>query len=186
MISCSHSLLTQEYVEWNRDEENGLYKTIEQDGYSFQLQYRPQEFVAISNSSDPLSIDPNAFYEELEELKKYQFFTLRLSSSAHPDFLKANLSSQEEYYQRVAYYSSFAQNDFKLVEEEDTLQCVMYHFERNYGIQPFQTLLLGFKNPGEAPDKDKTLIYQDRILGLEPVSITIQSKNLKHIPQLRL
>ncbi|MGB0175701.1 MAG: hypothetical protein ACPF9D_00955 [Owenweeksia sp.] len=185
LVSCTQKLPVEDFVAWHNQEDNGLYESTESGGYRFQLQYCPHELVALRNASEISNINKEDFVEEVEELKGYQFFNLRISSLSNADFLRTNLSSQEEYYQRIAYFSSFAQTDFKLVEARDTLECIMYHFERNYGIQPFQTVLLGFKNTTDPPE-DKEVVYLDRILGLDPVRIKIESKNLKHIPKLSL
>ncbi len=186
LVSCTQSLNVQDYIAWNQDEDNGLYQSVEREGYQFKLQYKPQELVALNNAGDLSGLDKTQLNEELEELKEYQFFDIHISSNLVADFLRARLSSQEEYYQRVAYFSTFAQDDFKLVEGQDTLACIMYHFERNYGIRPFQTILLGFKNTPGSQDKDKEVLYEDRILGLNTVNLRIESKNLNNIPQLSL
>ena len=184
LLACTRSLSVSDYAAWCSDPENGLVTKKESGKFKFELEYRPQELVALQNLNDDIS-NKDAFDNELRELSGFQFFNFKISGKGTTDFLKTGVSDQSEYYQRLAYFSSFAQPDFFLVEGKDTLACSMYHFERNYGISPFQTILLGFDN-SKTSIEDKKLIYEDKTLGIPSVQMEIPAKKIKKIPNLKL
>ncbi len=184
LTSCSNELAYEEFIRWNKNAENGLTAEAKAGDFHFKAMYQPQEWVALKNHKKGLPT-LTVWEEEMREHENFQYFNVQISAPGKPNFLKASLRRENEYYERLAYFSSFAQNDFSLVEGKDTLPCTMYHMERNYGIQPFQTLLLGFKNTPNQETQDKELIFQDRILGIEPVHFTIAKNNLQQIPKLK-
>ncbi|MEQ9263097.1 MAG: hypothetical protein RLP14_08055 [Owenweeksia sp.] len=186
VVSCTNSLPPEEYIHWCLNPENGLSDKSESNPFIFELQYKPAPLVALQNSGGEVQ-NGLTFKEELKELEKFEFFNFRISTTTGQDFLKTGIKDQQEYFQRVAYYSSFAQPDFVLVTGSDTVSCVMYQFDRNYGISPYQTILLGFKT-GNNKNKisDKKLIYHDRILDIPSVEMEISSKSIKQIPNLKL
>jgi hypothetical protein len=94
----------------------------------------------------------------------------------------------DEFTSRLAYFTGIMQQDIFLVEGKDTLPCLLYHFERTYGVDPRSTFLLGFplaqvKNEAMV---DKTLFFDDRGLGSGPVMISISNENLNTLPSLKL
>lgn len=185
--NCSNSFDPGEYISYINNSGNGLNKNITSGPYHFELRYYPQELMLLREyKNDIFNISEDSIQNHLKELKKYQFYHLRLSSAGNADFLKTGITRDNEYFERVAYYTSFAQQDFKLIQGKDTLSCNMYHFERTYGIQPFHTVILGFLNIDEDFEYGRTLLYNDRILGLKPLEIEIASEYLRKIPNLNI
>ncbi len=183
IVGCSNSLSPEEYNEWYADPENGLVVKQVSKPFVFEAFYRPAPLLALQNFGGKIP-GPAELEAELKELEKFQYFNVRVSTESRQNFLKANIRNQEEYFQRVAYFSSFAQPDFKLVDGGDTLSCSIYHFERSYGISPYNTILLGFENPHSKP-RNKELIYEDRILGLAPLTFKIEASALQNLPKLK-
>ncbi|MGB0176197.1 MAG: hypothetical protein ACPF9D_03465 [Owenweeksia sp.] len=184
LVACTKTLAVSDYVAWCSNPDSGLISKKESGPFRFEMEYRPQELVALQNVNGNIA-DEVAFKEELEALSGFQFFNFKIAGEGNADFLRTGIGDQNEYYQRIAYFSSFAQSDFSLVDGKDTLSCSMYHFERNYGISPYQTILLGFEN-NKASSGDKTLIYEDQILGIPSIQMEISAKAIKQIPNLKL
>ena len=182
LLACTRSLPPEDYMKWCNNPENGLIIRKEYPPFVFSLEYRPQDLVALQNTVGE-ETDQVEFSGQLEELRQYQYYNFKISSEANVDFLKAGIQSQQEYFERIGYFSSFAQPDF--LDGTDTLTCAMYHFERNYGISPYQTIILGFQNPN--PDvENKTLVYLDKVLGVPEVRLQITAESIKQIPNLKL
>jgi len=181
LVSCTKKLSIEAYKEWFVENKSTLSQKFNHGDYSYELQYIPVEIVLLRNNKE-------ATVEELKskliENQSYQYYNLKISSKSNSNFLKANLASKEEYYQRIAYYTTYAQSDIQLLDGTDTLSCMMYHFERNYGIQPHHTVLLGFTKSGDGVN-DKTLLYNDQALGAK-VRLKIKAEQLKKIPELIL
>ena len=182
---CSSDMPLDEFVEWNLDTNNGLSQKTNRGDFNFELTYQPREWVNLQNHRKELP-SKGEWNSQLEARKEFQYYKLKVWVDGHPNFLKANLTHDKEYHERLAYYTSFAQNDIQLADGTDTLNCTQYHFERNYGIQPFQTILLGFASGEDAQSSSKTLIFNDRVLNIEPVELTIPKENLQRIPKLKL
>jgi hypothetical protein len=118
-----------------------------------------------------------------------QYLTFRISTpNLKSELLKAGISSLEEYNQRILYCSFQMQNDLKLLDGRDTLNCELFHFERVYNLAPYATFSLGFPlGKMECNGKqinDKTLIYDDKMFGVGRINLTIKGKDIENIPHL--
>ena len=178
------SLHPAEYVEWIENPGNGLRTTKQVDELLFTLQYKPHDYLALKASK---KINPTA-----EEMRKYkneisdlQYFTLQLGNAdSTADGLTTGMNDDSEFYGRIQYFTSAIQNDFKLVDGKDTLPCVLHHFERTYGLTPYTSFVLGFRNSQKNEVTDKIFIYEDKILQTGTIKISIDAASLERIPQL--
>ena len=119
---------------------------------------------------------------KIEEYKGLQYFTFRISTESRTELLKKNLTETNDYYGRIQYFSFDMQKDLKLIDGKDTLDCVLFHFERVYGIAPYATFVLGFPNSKQI--NDKTLFYDEKVFGAGRIYLTIRSKNIKRLPEV--
>lgn len=177
------SLEPVEYVKWIENPENGLKVEKPIGDYQFTLLYKPLEYIVLKEAKQ-LEIKKSELKKGVEEISDFDYFTFQIGTVKNvEDVLKFGVNTNEEFQKRVDYFSFRMQNDLKLVDGKDTLQCSLFHFERTFGIAPYCTFVLGFEKGGKEL-KNKTLIYNDEILGLGPVKLMIQAENLNNIPQL--
>jgi hypothetical protein len=171
------------YVEWVESKDNGLTvdKTISE--YTFEVQYNSSEYLALQNLKKE-NVTAEELRKEKEELEGLQYYTLRIKSGKNVDLLKAGIHREQEYHERIDYFSFRMQKDLTLVDGKDTLKCVLFHFVRNYGIKPYSDFMLAFEKG--AGTGDKTLIYEDEILGVGTIKIRIQAEDISRIPELVL
>lgn len=186
----SRALAPQEYMAWVRNPRNGLRTEKAIGDYVFTLQYQPVEYTALLNSE---SLDPGEVRSELEGLRGLQYFSFRISTrDERSDVLKFKLRSPRQYEERVEYFAFGMQKDLRVIEEGDTLECVHEHFERTYGVSPYSDFTLAFQSSGSRTTAgppgagghaaDKTFIFDDAILGVGPVRMTIPGRALDRIP----
>jgi hypothetical protein len=201
-ISCN-SVINQEKAEnqqiLNSREEIQKAKELltsekKIDRFTFSAVYMPWEYIVARENNGKLN--EQMLKKKVAEINDLQYYTFHIEDNQeNEEVLMAEIDSKEEYYQRIQYFSFEMQNDLKLVDGEDTLDCVLFHFERNYGIKSKATFSLGFpltakekeekdENP-EIMNQDKVIIYDDHILGVGKLNIKIDQKNLNKIPEIR-
>lgn len=183
LCGCKQEHLSpKEFVRWVRDEANGLVVTKELEPYSFSLQYTPVEYsVLLEQGAD--HINKQEIATKKKERENMQYYTLRLRSADNREILSDAAGSEQA--SRLEYFMGPAQDDIVLIEGRDTLMSSLYHFERSYGLDNGNAIVLGFeKTPGFA-STDKELIYNDRVLGTGPVHLTISHTAIQQIPPIR-
>jgi hypothetical protein len=183
-VSCKSKKSPAEFIKWvsNCESCNHNKKTIGE--YTFEFIYIPAAYFVLVNQKDPSSIAEEELSEGLEGLNGVQHYQLKISSGSK-DLLKHRLTSEEEYYERISYYSGLVEKDIMLIDGKDTLECLFCHFERNYGLTPFIHLNLAFKDINGSVCS-KTLVFNDVVFGNGPVMIKISSESLKKIPALKI
>jgi hypothetical protein len=168
-----------EYAAWVENKENGLKveKTI--SDFTYTLQYKPLEYVALLELKKQ-EVSKAELKNTMEQFSGLQYYTFQISADTQDELLKMNLSEKNEYYSRIQYFSFDMQKDLKLIDGKDTLDCALFHFERVYGIAPFARFVIGF--PTTNGTNDKTLFYDEKIFGSGKVYLTIQAKNNNQLP----
>jgi len=188
LSGCTRMDLTPvNYVKWMEDESNGLRQSKMIDQLEFQVQLKTNEYVLLKEENIIPAGRKDEFEKEKKELGEMRYFTFKIKTPDGTDPLKFRLADKEEYYARVKYYSFDVQNDFQLVEGKDTLSCSLAHFERNFGIAPEITCLLGFPPArSEAMQQEnKSFVYYDRVFNSGRLIFSFSKENINHIPKLK-
>ncbi|MFT4800246.1 MAG: hypothetical protein ACI93N_000004 [Flavobacteriaceae bacterium] len=183
--SCQQkSLSIPDYINWVKSAESNMSVSKKIGDYSFTLQYLPIKYRALQEVDNLQSVTKNQLDSITDIYKNQEFFILRISNANETkNMLKTNLFSHEEYQERVQYFSFGLQSDLSLITTE-LLACTTIHFERSYGLSPYDTFLISF--PSTLEKTDKQFVYNDRILGTGPVKFTITKENIDNIPKLIL
>lgn len=189
LCSCGKkSLSAVEYVKWVSNEDNGLCAKTTIEDYEFSLLYKPLDYVALQeNHGKAVSAD------SLEKIKKtlsgMQYYTFKIKARQSNELMANGIKEDNEYYQRLEYFMGPMQNDIELIDGKDTLACTLFHFERNYGLAPFNNFVLAFEQTDKTQQnnsRDKTLLFSDQVLGTGPVRLTIKGQQIDHTPILQL
>lgn len=184
LFSCTQKELSvKDYLAWVNNPENGLKVSKEIKDYKIELFYKPAEYIAI-NEQKTTEIDTALFYQRIKEIKDFQYYTLKIESLKGTEMMRTNISSEHEYSQRLQYFSDLVQYDLSLEENNDTLSCQLFHFERNYGVAPYNNIVLGFPKPTQ--ENAKTLVFNDQILGIGKIKLKIEKENIDNIPNIIL
>jgi hypothetical protein len=183
-------LSIDKYTEWYEQEDHGLLVTKKIGAYNYAAAYKPYEYEVIRGNSNRDSVN-----RDLKLTPGLQYFTFRISKENYNDeLLKADISDVAEYGRRIEYFSFHVQNDIKLYDGNDTLDCAMVHYERTYGVAPFLTLVVSF--PLTEREKDayrqkkypayntKTISFDDVVFGNGKINLTIDAESLNEMPAI--
>jgi hypothetical protein len=183
LFSCNEKHLSpKEYSAWVKDYKNGLHKKKIIDDLTFDAQYKPVDFILLKEG---ILSDSKQGEERKKELKDFYSFNLNISDR-EGDFIKGNVSSEEELNRRQYYFSFSFRNDIYLMEGENKIPCTLFHYERSYDLKAAKTFVLGFKKEIANSEKDKTLVIDSRELGLGIVKINFDYKDFNKIPKIKL
>lgn len=184
-------LTPSEYVEWVENKQNGMTVTKKLNDIVFNLLYKPDGYEALIRVKGDSLTNEN-INSVKNELKGLQYYTLSISTQDNKgELLKHKLETTDEYYRRIEYCSFNMQNDIKLIENGDTLDCKLFHFERVFSVAPEATFVLAFEDNRTAKaaeqgnyNSDKILSYTDGIFGMGRINLLISKAHLNNIPKL--
>lgn len=188
LYACSENVLKpMAYIKWIEDPLNGLKisKTINE--LSFEVQYKPYDYI-IARELKKDRIKREEYEKIVKEIEGMQYynFVIRVKDESG-SVLKYKTSGEEEYNERLNYFLFNAQNDIYLIEDNDTLKCELYHFERNFGLAPYNTILCAFYE-GTSIDKkslqDKVFVFNDKTFGYGLIQLPLAASSLRNIPSL--
>lgn len=187
LFSCSRDKLTPgEYIHWVTDKSNGLLTETAIGSYTFFLQYKPLDYVSLQERKGE-NLVKDSLEKTKKELEDLQYYTFKIRSADNNEVMAVQTENDPEYYSRLEYFMGVMQDDIVLVEGKDTLPCLLFHFERNYGLSPDNSFVLAFeKQKAQKNSSDRTLVFNDQVLGTGPVHLTIKGKSIDNIPELKL
>ena len=186
--ACSNKALApRDYISWVNNPKNGLKVNEDVGDFIFCLQFEPLPYVALREQYKGLTTQKE-IDKMIDERKDFQYFTLAIESSdKKTDILKKDIGSKGDYYARIQYFSYMMQQDLSLVDGTETLPCMLFQFQRDYNMTPFQTFILGFPKSAKSQKiQDKVLVYQDKVLGLKKVEIKIAASDIEKLPKLKI
>ena len=186
--SCGKGVDVNSYGSYVNNPENGLIQTINCGNITYTSEYKPSDYLAISeikkHNQDVTEIN---FKKALEEQGNTETFYLKIKSSGQADFLKDGLKNKEDYYLRLNYYNSEINEDITLIKGTDTLSCLYTYFQRNYGLGNESTLIIGFEDKkGSTTAEDLKLTINERSLGCGYLNFSIKKEDLIKIPQIKI
>ncbi len=180
------SLEPKDYVKWLTDAGNGLIETKEIGAYKFSLFYKPAAYQALMECED-YNFQADSVNKTIKQLEGMDYYTFRIESKVTNELANAGTASQDQYSAKLQYFAGEMQNDISLVDGKDTLPCSLFHYERNFGVSAHNNFILVFETgPQNKAANNKTLVFNDRVLGIGPLNLSIKGKNIDHIPQLKL
>ncbi|MBO9702129.1 MAG: hypothetical protein J7604_18110 [Sporocytophaga sp.] len=186
-ISCSDSdksLNEKEFIEWVEDEENGLLMMKEFDDFIFTLQYKPAEYIVAKECVNK-ECSKEEIQSRIHELEELYHFNLKITAKdTQEEMLKKNISGTDEYFQRIEYFTSLAENDLKLYTLNDTIDCGLYHFERSYNMAPYSNMVVGFERKVKTL-QDLTFSFDEKVLGIGKINFKIEKDALEKLPTIK-
>ena len=182
LVGCEQrpKLPPAEYAQWVENPENGFVKQKTFDAVSFISFYKPSEYRVLKEVVNTSEVNLDSIKNEIDLSSQWYTFTFRVKAGQHP--LEEGNQSTREYFQKLEYYIN-AQPDFKLiVDKTDTLECTMYHMERNYGGAPYIDINVAFKNENQT-QSEITMLYFDRIFSNGTLKFNYQIDETTSLPQ---
>ena len=174
----------KEFIK-QEQEANTLNKKIKEVNY--QLNYFSSERMALNEIGDITHTTQVQFDSIIRNYDSLLFFNLQISiDNFNDDLLKYNLQGDAEYNysQLIEYYAYKMQKDVCIVQnEKDTIPCVLYHYERSFGISPITNIMLGFK---PKTISDLVLVYDNKHLKTGIVKFKLENKNIINYPHIKI
>lgn len=152
---------TQEYLTWLGENKEQLIQESELDNFDYTVRYLPAEYV-ILKYNDHFDFNSKQGQQELAAYNKSIYFSYEVKSKSGKDPLHELSRNTLDYHDKLKYYSFDAQNDFKLIQGKDTLDCKLYHMERTYNTAPIMRVSLVFEKPKEFTQQDFILSFNDQ------------------------
>lgn len=174
------------YVQWVEAPENGLLLARSIGEYEFALQYKPAEYIVLQENGP--DVPAAKLQQGCADIADMEYFTFRIGKRDGSDLLKDDVSTTDQFTSRLAYFSAAMQHDLFVVSGTDTFPCLLFHFERTYGVDPRSTFLLGFditalKN-SHSP-AELIFNYDDKELGTGPVLFTLSPEKMFNLPSVK-
>ena len=115
------SLKPLDYINWVKNPENGLVKTISAHDITYEMQYKPKEYMVFVQERS-LTISDTLLQRKVQEFSGLEYFDLKMIAPLdNADLLKYNLQTSENMDSRIAYFAFDLQKDIKLLCKGDTL-----------------------------------------------------------------
>jgi hypothetical protein len=168
--SCNNDqvLSPVEYVQWVKNPSNGFLQSKKLNEFEFSAQYKTLDFI-VAQEERSVTLSKELLDARKKELgEDYLYYNFRIKNQ------EGNLSpvgsgaySNQEYQNRLSYFTFEMQEDLYLILDQDTLPCTIYQFVRNYDVTPYVEFALGFeKSKKTTINQDITFVFEDRILGI--------------------
>ena len=188
LSACKKSLEPKAYIQWVKATENGLHKQKEIYPLKVDLLYTPKDY-QIANNLKTNTIQESIYKKEQDRLGNLQYYHLKLSivdKEGQLDVGNYQIRSISEQQKRLGYLSFGMQKDIYLIEQGDTLPCVLYHYEQSYDVKPVRSFLVAFDQRSDSKSQSKTFILDSPVFGTGPMKIQIEASDLLNVPYLKI
>lgn len=179
-------LKPREFVDWIKDEKNGFYRSKIINDIRFSVLYKPIPYIICMEERKDEIYDSIYQYKQ-STLQDLVYFTLEISSVNQQagELLKYNLSTSEEYQNRINYYAFEISKDIKLVQDNNEINCAMSHFERTFDVAPIARIMVAFDKKALDSSKNFVFKYTDSIFEKGIIKITFSGDQLNTLPKLK-
>ncbi|GAA4454329.1 hypothetical protein GCM10023092_16190 [Rurimicrobium arvi] len=165
------------------DPKNGYLIEHKIGHHEYAIQLATPEYMACQEQSDK-PFNESIFRARVAELKNVVYFLIRMKtlSAASDEVMRPRTLSEADA--AVAYYAQEAMQDIKLKAGEKTFSPVAYEYENNYGLSPYNTILVAF-NTGSSSE-DLLLTFDDRYRQAPAINSSFKQSLLSSAPGVQL
>lgn len=183
LVSCDQELDPIQYVHWVEEPDHGLRVEKTLGSYKFIAQYKPLEYI-IAMEERKKVLPRNLVDERKEQLAdEMDYFNFQIApTNQKANILLSTARNEQDYYELLDYMSYHLKQDFYLLDGRDTLPCQLYQFARSYDMSPNLDFVLAFE---KRANKDRLLVYDDKVLNTGVVKIKIAQQNIDVQPKLK-
>lgn len=185
VVSCKPTRLQRkDYIKWIENADNGLKMNREISDFEILVQFKPTEYI-IELEKSRFKMTTEEIIQRRNSLDSLYFYTVTLKSKdGKTPFLKNGIADESSYFDRLRYYLADAEHDFYLVSGKDTISPVIYHFEQNYGLGPYNKIDIAFESMNINKKPSWLFVYDDKKLGVGSLSFEYLKNNLENIPDI--
>lgn len=189
MMGCK-SMSTDDPTTYFRhifDKKNGLFQEKTVGNYTFSLQYKPSTYMVLAdNENFPLTQE--SLVEQEKEYETLQYYTFRIkvaSDTQHLDIITYNLSSEQEYNERIHYLETEMQQDIYLVCDKDTSKATSFIYDKSSDLNDYSSFLITFPPPSN-PYADRKFVFIDKKFNSSIILFTIEASAISNAPTFKL
>lgn len=173
--SCNRSQVRTpaDLIQYLEEKEHGYVSKIKTGNVVYSIQLATPQYMAAKETADAGNAS-TLFAQRVKELDGHLFVLLRIES-------RQNNPGDAE--RRVSYYAGAAQSDIILRYGDKLLTPVSYHFEDNFGLSPYNTIVVAFAT-GTKPE-DAALVFNDRYAGNPMIRASFSAEQISNIPAIK-
>ena len=162
-----------EIVQRMESKDNGFVRNITAGQMQYSIQLAPPEYMA-SKDVDASSENNTELLSRTKELEGYLFFIVKIQRKQ---------STQSDNEREAMYFTSQAQQDIQLQYGGSSLLPTVYNYENNYGLTPYNTLVIGFET-GTEPLGDVKLVFNDQFNRNPRIQASFSASQLNEVSSL--
>lgn len=184
LFSCNTSgdLQPAKYLRY-MESNNSTRQTIISGNTEYIIQLATADYMACREYSEQLQ-DTNTelLKSRINELEGHIFFIINVSKNDLGGSVIDDIQKKQKAGEMIMYYQSLAANDISLFCDEQQFFPATYHYEDNYGLAPYNTIVVGFQLP--ELQSGLKLVFNDRYNDNPYIQATYSKKTLKNLPTL--
>lgn len=170
------------YLEWAKNNRDLLFQQQQSAGYAFELQYRPIPQI-IGQELENLA-DKEKYNSRYQELKGLQYYNLYVRPLKAKGMSTINENQLNKPANLSRYLSYDMQKDLYLVENKDSLPCVLFHFESYADLNKKNNFVLAFPRQDTTDLIPKTIVLKPSVFNKQAIAFTYNQETLTQIPAL--
>jgi hypothetical protein len=184
--SCESGLKGGEHLKAVAHND-ALSKAVQAGGIEYTFKVLTPESVALKDSYTDRTLDEQHYRSRLDELKNYLYIHIEqrvADRKVNTSVLKYQVTSLEQYQQRVQYYEFAAQKDIRLLCGDAELVPVAYQYENHLDVSPVNTLVMAF--PRCSSNDDWQVVFNDRVMGNYLLKANFRNDVIAQLPAVTL
>lgn len=185
LTSCSPSNLTeQELFSYVQNEDNGLLKTKEQNGYKITVYYKPTDLV-INQYAEKGAIEQATLDTLKKQYKNYAYFILSLQKDKSNALYNMNegFGAFSETLQTLAFRMDHYVH--LTTASKDTIPVADFVYPRLYGASPSTDILFVFNNKQFSNTEWVQFNLKEFGLGVGRKNFRFNTQDLQNTPALK-
>lgn len=164
------------------DDENGLHLEKESGSLLLECTYHPADFI-LAQEIEGRKLS-SAGIDSLEKgLRKYTYFLFKISKEGR-EIVDLLANDPQRFNKALDYLSFKIGNDFRLVNQTDTVRVEDFAYARSFGSANGSSVLLAFKFPLEGRSGKVSLLYDDTFFKTGLSHFDFQTGDMKSTPPL--
>jgi len=139
----------------------------------YTIQYANADFMACQELDGRPETNTQQFRKRVSELSGNVFFIVKIKTPVSSD---AN--------RMVMYYEQEAEKDVQLLQGDSVLRPVLWHFENNYGLSPYNSIVIGFATGKK--DESLQLVFNDNYTQTPMIKASYSKSELENLPNISI
>jgi len=186
LVGCgsNKNLAPQDYVAYMQDGVHHFKQEVVTHDLTYTVQLATPEYMVCQEMyRHAANVKAAEVNKRLNDLKNTLFFLVHISSKK-PSSAVETMQNNSRAEVMNMYYEASASNDIMLYNGNMQQHPSIYHFENNYGLVPYNTIVVGF----DVADKalDMRLVFNDRYNEEPMIQTAFSGEILSKLPTLQI